>query len=364
MKRLALLLLMATSGLLLGTTCENTEILGPVELGLEPGEVSSVEMKQPYVGRLSLDFSLEPADSQSGSIEILAQARQNEDPNTDRCETITAAFDASIILDAYEEDLPGFDSRLPVIESNGNLYELELTEEDGAFEGWARVTGFEGRAEFVLSPSSATMRLVDSNGNTLPPLNQTPAVCDEDSEEFLAKEFRLEDETYRIQIISGSQPVTIYVDETCTSRERVDRTCPGTEGPVVSRTLSLDSDAALSGRFYTTELGVGNAIVVSASCAGGESCGGNLLMTPYIETLECEEDGDCPSSRTCSSDGYCLRESTGCTAAWHHGAGGLMGGLSIIAFLALQRTWRRRRKDTGAMRSQAGRAEVRHARRT
>jgi hypothetical protein len=357
MKRLSLLLLLVTSGLLLGTTCESTEILGPVELPLESGGVSSVEMEQPYVGRLSLDFSLENSDTQTGSIEILAQARQNEDPNAERCETLTKAFDASVMLDAYEEELPGFDKRLPVIESNGNLYELGLTEEGETFEGWARVTGFEGRAEIVSSPSTATLRLIDSNGNTLPPLSETTGMCGADSEEFSVKEFRLEDETYRVQVTASSQPVTLYVDETCTSRERVDRTCPGTAGPVVSRTLSPQTDTALSGRFYSTELGVGNAVVVSASCSDGNSCDGNLLLTPYIETLECEDDGDCPSSRTCSSDGYCLRESTGCSVNATTPVE-RMGLITFVVFVTLLSRRNRRRHARYQRDSRAGSSKV------
>lgn len=309
-------LLCVLSALLLGSNCEQTEILGPVSFELNPdAREETVVIRLPFVGRTSLDWFIENDGTTDAEFTILALAQQIEDPNDKRCESFDENSDVSYQLLQSVEAPPEPEIRLPSIETNGTLYNLTLEETAGGFEGWARLSGLAGRVDLVVRPSSAELQVLDVNGNTLPSITSENAECAKDDKEIGVRTYRLEDETYRLRVFTPGPSVLLSAAETCISRATVDRICPGTQGELAERTANLPADSQQSGRFHTLDLGVGNAIALTVYCVNDSDCQGRVEIAPYIEPLECRSNDDCSTRRSCSVDGYCLRDSSGCQSA-------------------------------------------------
>lgn len=333
--------------LLLGSNCEQTEILGPVSFAVEPdtGE-STVALQLPFIGRTSLDWFIENNGGAIADFSILALSQQADEPNELRCARVGENPDVSYPLVRPSETPPGLDVRLPTVESNATLYDITLEEVSEGFEGWARLTGLAGSVEFVVRPSSVELQVLDANGNTLPAITSENSVCSETADDIGIRVYRLEEESYRLRLSAPVANLRLSAAETCISRENVDRTCPGTQGSLVERTTSLAPGDQVAGRFNTVDLGVGNAIAVTVLCTNDSSCQGLVEVAPYIEPLECRGDDDCSARRSCSPDGYCLRDSGGCRSI---ATGSLWSAAAWMLLLLLgAKTARTRLGETGA----------------
>lgn len=333
------------ASLLLGSNCETEEILGPVvvEASGDGGESALIVM--PYVGRLTMDYAIDNRGDSERTIDILVEASQNDNPFGDRCDDFNNDSVRYFATDRADTDVPAFNTGLPRVNITEEVVELALVPFGDRFAGWFRLNGVRGRVHLSMAPSSTTARVVDENGNALPPIAQEAGRCDgERVTEFVSDELRIDEEAYRIRVESAEPSVLLTVSETCASRAVVDRACPGFRGEVARQSLGVPARGSRSGRFRSTELGVGNAIGVTVRCEGAP-CNAVATFTPYIENLECERDDDCSASRFCSTEGYCLRESDGCSMT-RRGPASMAALLALVALVAGVRRARTGQSDS------------------
>lgn len=333
--RASLLLCIALAPMVSASTCDDVDLSGRYAMSLEAGEGSAMgAWRQPFVGRLAVDYGLTNVGETDATYMIEAQV-QTSGASTD------AACDALERSSTVEIELAPVSQDNPLVPADGAA--LALLRDPGTTWATAVPDGNVGFAElrvrqagtWAFSFDRADVDLTVLTGERTVVVPSLLAVgADGCSVLGVRQEVPLDEGTYRLRI-ETPEPASLrmHIDETCATRRTVPRTCPGATSDIVSRQPppTLSAGAFSSGRLATGELGIGDEVVVQLSCASPADCAGELELFFVVEQLACRTDNDCTNVETCSTDGYCLRSAaSGCAAG---------GGSAAWWWLPLALSW-------------------------
>ncbi len=340
------------------STCDDVDLSGRYVLSLASGEGSAIgAWRQPFVGRLAVDYGLSNVGQSDATFMIEAQVQTSGASTDAACDALTRASSVEIELAPASADdplVPDASAALVLLRDPGTTWETSVPAGNVGFVE-LRVRQ-AGTWAFSFDRDDVDLTVLTGERTVVVPslLAVGADGCDTLG---VRQEVPLDEGTYRLRL-ETPQPATVrmHIDETCATRRTVPRTCPGAASDVVSRqpppTLSAGSFS--SGRLSTGELGIGDEVVVQLSCAMPADCAGELELFFVVEQLACRTDNDCTNVETCSTDGYCLRSAaSGCSAGGPSGA----WWWPLLSLLWLSRARRRCRRPTrGALRSTCSRA--------
>ena len=329
----ALSALALTAPLLLAMRCANEDITQRFELSLDSeGTTELVGLTTPYTGRLSLDLRVE--GNAGGQVITRIQAQTSGDPDVAGCEAMTLGRERAADAAPWDgaSTPTGPSSAYPEIGRLTVRSALTLPWSDTAHR-YAGVIEAVGARTLVRVYSTADdLRIWDLAGNEIPPLEATaPASCDD----IYVAMYEIPDERVRLAISSDEPTETFAVVEDCTAQRVVQRVCPGTSGPIEEYYHDLSETPVVVDRIES--LGVGDTVIVEGECAG--ACPASIDLYAWVEPIACRTNNDCSGGRSCTVDGWCVKDPPPSCAT---GAGGLGVAASVSALLIVLRKRRRR----------------------
>ena len=316
-----------------GSTCDNQDLSGRFEMNLDAADELTVHAyRQPYIGRLTVDFGLRNTGTSANSYDIRVQAQTTGDSAATACENATNT--AARLLQTGSGDADGavdLSSGLPTLSTFDRAHFLEFP--SGAEWGYVAVT-IRSTSGYRFYSSSEQLNLVREDGQLLAADLTDTVECD-----LLryVREFTLTDGTYYLG--TPEDGTTLLVEEDCEQVRTVPRSCPGARSDPFTRTsITLEPDGFVSGRINSEELGIGDQAVVSLACSDGAvDCSGELEIFFLVQQLECRAAGDCTGAQSCTEDGYCRQVGDGGCHSASLSPVTVLGFLSIVAALVAMR---------------------------
>ncbi len=308
------LVLLATALATIAATCDNQDLSGSFVMQVDDRASREVRaFRQPYIGRITLDFGLTNTSADAATFDITVQAQTTGEIDGDSCDV--ARHGRALLLTAVADDqgAPADDEATDIGRSLDRLYEVSNPTDDG----WVEFRIRRPSTYRVYTGPDTNVRLFSDGLSEIDPIAWEPdlASC---SELSAAAVFELDDGTYPLRISTNGARGTFLVEEACTSVRTVPRTCPGTAASIEVRDpITLDADGFVSGRVSANQLGIGDQAVIGLECAeSSPGCSADLQMFFLVEQLECRTDNDCSNVSECSEDAYCLRVADrGCATA-------------------------------------------------
>lgn len=316
----------AMSPLLLAMRCANEDLTQRYELPLSTnGTPEIMGVQTPYTGRLSLDLSIQGSP---GDVLVRVQAQTSGDPDIDGCDSMNLGRQREVIAGTWDgTSAPGGNSgQFPEVNNLTVRTSLKL---NTAIAGgqYAGVVEAIGTTTLVrVYSSTPDVFMWDLRGNVIPPYFSTlDATC----QGVFVTVFEMPSERVRLGFKSSEAQVAFAVNEDCTAQRIVQRICPGTSGPLEEYSLPLDENGFVVHR--VENLGVGDTIIVEGECI--DSCPALLSAYAWVEPLACRTHNECTGGRSCTSDGYCVKDpppncSTGLLSA--STIAGILGALSLL----------------------------------
>lgn len=307
---LAALVWILTAALLSGSTCDNQDLSGRFVLDLTTSDAEALHAyRQPYIGRLTMDFGLRNTGDTISEFDVRVQAQTTGDSTATACDNATNT--GARVLQANSGDPQGSLDAEAISTLTAFDRAHFLTFPSNADWGYVAVR-VRTTSDYRLYSSSAELILVREDGRVLTPDTSQTLECDVLA---VVHEFTLTDGTYYLGIPDDGG--TVLVEENCEQVRTVPRTCPGASSvPFTRRKIELAPGGFVSGRINSEELGIGDQAVVSLSCADGAVCAGELELFFLVQQLECRVASDCTGGRSCTEDGYCRQVGEGgCTAS-------------------------------------------------
>ena len=305
------LLWIGVGALVSGSTCDNQDLSGRFVVSLATSDTESVHAyRQPYIGRLTVDFGLRNNGDVPTAYDIRVQAQTTGDSAATACENATNT--SARVLETGSGDAAGTvdaNSGLPSLSTFDRAHFLEFP----ADAEWGYVAlSIRSTSGYRFYSSSAELNLVRDDGQLLTPDVTDTVDCDLFGH---VREFTLTDGTYYLGTPEDGS--TVLVEEDCEQVRTVPRSCPGASSPPFTRrSITLEPDGFVSGRINSEDLGIGDQAVVSLACADGASCDGELELFFLVQQLECRAAGDCTGTQSCTEDGYCRQVGEGgCASA-------------------------------------------------
>lgn len=333
--RWGVLLLSVIAPLLLAMRCANEDLTGEFTLELlQDRQTEVVGIQVPYIGRLSLDVGVDA--QQSGDIELRIQAQTSGDPDVLGCEAIRLGRVRDVQANPWDgvstpTDPQGAHTTIGNVSVRTGI---ALNEETtlGRYTGLTEIA--TPRTLVRVYTTIAEIQLWDLDGNIVPPVQATePASCDG----IFVTIYEMPADRTRIGYLSDEPRLDQAILEDCTAQRVVDRVCPGSSGPQEEYTLAVSAGTRHVERI--PQLGVGDTLVVEASCQG--ACPASLSAFAWVEPLGCRTRNDCSGGRYCTNEGYCIKEPPP-SCQLGSTSGGMAGLLAALALLA--RGVRRRRR--------------------
>lgn len=314
-----------------GSTCDNQDLSGRFVLDLSAAEVEAVHAyRQPYIGRLTIDFGLRNTSDSPSEYDIRVQAQTTGDGTASACGSATNATPR--IVAAVPGDAEGN------VDANGitTLTTFDrahfLTFPSDADWGFVAVR-IRRTSSYRFYTSSSALVLIRDDGRGIAADASHTIDCDVLG---AVHDFTLTDGTYLLGVPEDG--ASVLVEERCEEIRTVPRTCPGaTSVPFTRRTIELAPGGFVSGRINSEELGIGDQAVVALTCAGGAECAGELELFFLVQQLECRVAEDCTGARSCTEDGYCREVGEGGCAAAPAQTPSPIGLLALTALLARRR---------------------------
>ena len=342
--------------LCLAMQCAGEDVSGPFVVPLEAaaGEIVAGSIEERFAGRLSLDYGLRGA-SGAHDVELTVQAQTSGNPDLESCLRVAAPPPRVTRADPWDTVTPPpLGQRFPLVRPLDAAVRISLP---GIIPPAGLVTFPAQRTTYriVIEPDNTVLAVYDPSSNLIPPLVSTaPADCESASNVTV---YELNDGDHVLAIYAGTDEVTLTISEACEARRTVERTCPGTSGPPITRTINAAPDDPAVGRVAAPELGVGDRIAFELTCLGPGACDSDAVLFAYIEQLDCRSDNDCNAGRTCTREGYCVRpDSGGCQQS--PGQPSQAGAALLLAAVILTVMRRRRRHSDAPSRDPASRSAL------
>ena len=303
------------------------------------GDPAIRAFRQPYIGRLILDFGLLNPGATTASYELSAQAQTTGAVDAAACESATNVLrELDAVLDRDSEPIA-------TLRTLNQLHAITLPERPTGGFGGELDLRIRGSGTYRIYQDSTDAQIaVTSDGVALP---AAEATAEHTTCEPLASStsYVLAEGTYELAIDATASVVRLLIEETCASTRTVPATCPGAAGDLFVRdTMTLPPGGFISGRINSLDLGVGDQAVVALRCLEPEACEGALELFFLVQQLECRTDNDCRAREACSSDAYCVDVGdTGCASVGRRHAPPSAGPLCLLALAvsATRRRWRR-----------------------
>lgn len=313
-RRWLLVGLAALAPLLLAMRCANEDLSPEFRLELPyDGVPELVGTELTYTGRLALDLGMEA--EAAGDIRLRVQAQTSGDPDVDGCDVIqlgrirdaeTSVWDGTTVPTQPS-------GTYPILGNVSVRTTLALHPRAGAgdFSGVLEIQA--ARTLVRVYSSSDTLAIWDIAGNIVPPVEPTrPASCDD----VFVTVYELPAERTRLGYISSEATVEQAIVEDCTAQRVVQATCPGSSSPQQEHVFALEAGERRTERL--SQLGVGDTLVLEATCQG--ACPATVTAFAWIEPLSCHSRNDCSGARSCTPDGYCVKEPPPSCAIGTHAA--------------------------------------------
>lgn len=329
------LLLFVLAASLLGADCVREDISGVQELNVEAG-VAEAAYALPYVGRITADVAVANQSAAPLTLTVSLQASTSGDPDREGCETLSLSSANNVGALAWDGGtLPDALENIPTIDDFDFRQALELDAATTGFAGLVRLDADTSRFRIYLSEGDAS--LFDENGNPVVPLREsTETTCGESN----VTEYDFPDDRVYLGIESAVDAVSLVVVESCEAQRAVSRTCPGALGDIRSRALTVPASEELITRFTGTTVGVGDQLALRASCEEPTDCEAMLRISTALESLDCRTEGDCGGNQECTTEGFCVRESSGGCQSSPSGSSHVLLGLMVLAFFVHRGRWR------------------------
>ncbi len=316
----------------LASTCDNQDFSKRFVLTVPTdGEPAVRAYRQPYIGRITLDFGLLNTGATNADYEISVQAQTTGETDATACENATTI---PRFLEGVAIDGDVSEGTVPLIRTFDRLHEISLLPDGDSFAALVdlRIRTASTYRLYRASPSTTIALFADEI--ELPIASAQPELDTCDALQS-ATSYALDEGTFRMAIRSDSGVASVLVEEACESVRTVPATCPGAASELhVRDPLTLSPGSFISGRVSSLDLGVGDQAVVALDCTPADDCVGELELFFLVEQLECRTDSDCRAREACSSDAYCVpTDSRGCSAA----AGAQVGWFGLFALIALTR---------------------------
>lgn len=302
-KRLrTLLLLLLLSPMLFAMQCSNEDLTQEFRMDLQSNaQPERITIALPYTGRIALDLSID-ADS-AGEVTLRTQVKTSGNPDEEGCDAIAAGRTRQVDAAPWDGNSPPVDDQIayPTI---GNLsvrtqFLLPRNDDLDAFAGAIELATDHELIRVYSTDND--LSLWDLNGNIVPPIADThSATCDD----VFVTVYEMPRNNVRIAYHSDNATLEQVVIADCAEDRVVDRVCPGMAGDIQEDTFTLTPATQHVQRF--SALGVGDTLVVEATCDG--ACPATLRLFGWIEPLQCRTRNDCSGARTCTHDGYCIKE--------------------------------------------------------
>lgn len=322
---LALLLFVLASSLV-GADCVREDISGIQELSVESGAAEAA-YALPYVGRITADIAVTNNSATPLTLSLDLQASTSGDPDREGCETLSLSSANDVDALAWDGGaLPSSVDSIPALDDFAFRQSLGLEATAGGFAGLVRLDAETSRFRIYLSEGSAS--LFDENGNPVVPLRETAATTCGDSN---VTEYDFPDDRVFLGVESVSDTVSLVIVESCEAQRSVSRTCPGALGDIRSRVLNVPAGDEIVTRFTGTTVGVGDQLALRASCQEPAACEATLRISTALESLDCRTEGDCGGNQECTTEGFCVRESSGGCQSSSRGAPHALLGLFMLA---------------------------------
>lgn len=297
-----LLLLLLLSPMLFAMQCSNEDLTQEFRLELDGnGQSERITIHLPYTGRIALDLSV---DAQSaGEVTLRTQVQTSGDPDEEGCDAIAAGRTREVNAAPWGGNAPPIDANTsyPAIGNLSVRTEFRLPHNDD-LDAFAGAIELATDHELIrIYSTDNDVSLWDLNGNIVPPIADThPATCDD----VFVTVYEMPRNNVRIAYRSDQETLEQVVITDCAEDRVVDRVCPGMSGEIREDTIAVEAGMRAVERF--SALGVGDTLVVEATCDG--ACPAIIRLFGWLEPLQCRTKNDCGGSRSCTHDGYCIKE--------------------------------------------------------
>lgn len=316
--------------------CANEDLTREFTLELtQNNQPEHLTISLPYTGRISLDVGVQAQSS--GEILLRTQVQTSGDPDIEGCDAFTARRIREMNAATWNGNTPPVqtDINYPILSNVRSRAQFALPYQDdlSAYAGAVELATDHDLVRIYSTESD--LSLWDLNGNIVPPIHDTqPATC----EGLFVTVYEVPRDNVRIAYRSDQPTVDQVILADCAEDRVVDRVCPGAYAEIREETFPIESAQDVIKRYAL--LGVGDIIVIEGTCDG--ACPATLSMYAWIEPLECRTRNDCSGGRTCSHDGYCIKEPPpSCTAVAHAPATQGIAVLLSVLVLCLRRRNRR-----------------------
>lgn len=301
-RRRTIALLLFLCPFLFAMQCANEDLTRAFTLQLtNDQQPESLTIDLPYTGRISLDVGIDAENS--GEVSLRTQVQTSGDPDIEGCDAFESRRSREIGAAPWNGNDPPIQNNqtYPTLSNvrSRTQFILPYQEDLDAYAGAVELA--TDHALVRVYSTSDDLSLWDLNGNIVPPIHATqPATC----EQLFVTVYEMPRDNVRIAYRSDTPSVEQVIVADCAEDRVVDRVCPGSYTDIDSHTFTVESNTRHVERYPL--VGVGDTIVVESSCDG--ACPATVELYAWIEPLQCRTRNDCSGGRSCSHDGYCIKE--------------------------------------------------------
>ena len=269
-------------------------------------------MGMPRLSRIALDYGITNYAENDSEYEISAQIHTSGTIEYEACQQITPRLPFEINAPVLSDACSVSNGAASLIRNNGEPYLIHFDEESLDFGCVRMRVSSSGTFNIIISDENRDFHVYDGSNEVESHFERSVQDCGTFEHLF---QFDLTTGSYTLQIAPG-EPLEIYIEENCASESLVPRACAGSHSEIITeRTGILSHKQQATGRITSVELGIGDQIVVSLTCLEEAPCDAQMKGFFLLKDLDCRQSEACPTNQSCSSEGYCISDSSGCNVS-------------------------------------------------